>query len=58
MKLSLLSIRTVFHRFLEGSPGVRIEDRRWRRSLDALHRDVEGLRRRMGDPSAWPVERR
>jgi hypothetical protein len=56
MNLPLSSIRTIIHRFLSGSPGVRIEDRRWRRSLDALHRDVEGLRRRMGG-SAWPVER-
>jgi hypothetical protein len=57
MNQPLSSIRTVFHRFLSGSPGVRIEDRRWRRSLKALHRDVEGLRRRMGG-SSWPLERR
>ncbi|WP_158516117.1 hypothetical protein [Syntrophotalea acetylenivorans] len=57
MNLPLIPIRNLFNRFLGGPPGVRIEDRRWRRSIDALHRDVEGLRRRMGG-SSWPALRR
>ncbi len=57
MNLSLVPIRTFLDRLLGGTPGVRIEDRRWRRSIDALHRDVDGLRRRMGG-SSWPVLRR
>lgn len=57
MNLPLILIRTVFQRFLSGSHGVRIEERRWRRSIDALHRDVECLRRRMGCSSS-PMLRR
>lgn len=57
MKLPLVPIRTFLNRLLGERPGVRIEDRRWRRSIDALHRDVEGVRRRMGVAS-WPVLRR
>ncbi len=57
MNLPLSSIMTLLGRWLGGAPGVRIEERRWRRSIDALHRDCEGLKRRIGG-SPWPVERR
>ncbi len=51
MNLPLSSIRTVFHHFFGAPPGVRIEARRRRRSIEALHREVEKLRRRMGGSS-------
>ncbi len=39
---------TVLWRRWKGvSTGVRIEERRWRRSIDALHRDCDGLRQRI-----------
>lgn len=55
MNLPLAPISTILTRFLGDSPGVRIEARRWRRSINALHRDVEGLRRRM-DNATGSVE--
>lgn len=56
MNLLLSSITTLLGRWLGGAPGVRIEERRWQRSIDALHRDCEGLKRRIG--GQWPVHRR
>lgn len=48
MTESMVSLVTALRRWLNGSQGVRIEERRWRRSIEALHRDCDGLKRRIG----------
>jgi len=56
MTQSMASLVEILRRWLNGSQGVRIEDRRWRRSIDALHRDCEGLKRRIGSRQQSPEQ--
>ncbi|MEZ4483803.1 MAG: hypothetical protein R2864_04150 [Syntrophotaleaceae bacterium] len=48
MNLALSSLKNLLGRRLGARPGVRIEERRWRHTINALHRECEGLKRRMG----------